>query len=504
MYFFISENIFTFNSGTEHAQAKRTKLFNTYDYGAIYVTRDYNRFLDRDRASLGLAQDDVLNMYDFYQEATEQPRVEQPLRLLDSLPLDEYHIVSDNPNFSLLEKAGRKVARIDVLPSTVGLVNTVTWYDRFGNTTMRENYDWRGFKSSVDYFHPDGTLAVRKFLSITGKVFLEVAYMQTQNQVVPTMFKLLQHQGQDFRFNSENDLFRFFLNELMLISPESTVISDRRSLDAAVADVQNAASKWAYLHDIHTPQAKNPLKGKLFDVYRTALVERAADFAGILVPTDQQQADLQSRFPELNIQVAPNTYVDEEHLAQVPLTVSDRIDGRIIFVGRLSNEKRPDQAIKVMKRVLQAYPEATLEFRGYPASPEELAKLKKLAADEHLADHIIFGDYVTGDELANVYRRARLLIQTSAGEGFGMNLVEAMSYGTPVISYDINYGVHDLIDDGKNGFIVKNDSLKELADKILVLLSDNGTWAAMSQAAFQKGKLFSAPRMIAAWEQVLP
>ena len=56
-----------------------------------------------------------------------------------------------------------ELARINVMPATVGLVNDILYYDRFGNTTARENYDWRGFKSSVDYFHPNGALAVQSF-----------------------------------------------------------------------------------------------------------------------------------------------------------------------------------------------------------------------------------------------------------------------------------------------------------------------------------------------------
>ena len=43
MNYFISENVFTFNSGTEHSQMKRVKLFNAQGQPALYVTRNYNR-----------------------------------------------------------------------------------------------------------------------------------------------------------------------------------------------------------------------------------------------------------------------------------------------------------------------------------------------------------------------------------------------------------------------------------------------------------------------------
>lgn len=130
MNYFISENVFTFNSGTEHSQVKRVKLFNAQGQPALYVTRNYNRFLARDAASIGLNQDEVLNMYDYFQGTTAVERKEQPLRLLDQIPLDEYHIEGHGPNYSTINHAGRELARINVMPATVGLVNDILYYDR--------------------------------------------------------------------------------------------------------------------------------------------------------------------------------------------------------------------------------------------------------------------------------------------------------------------------------------------------------------------------------------
>lgn len=504
MYFFVSENIFTFNSGTEHAQAKRTKLFNRFDYGAIYVTRNYNRFLERDRQAIGLAAKDVLNMYDFYQEITEEPHHDQTVRTLESLPFDEYHLISKGADYSTINHAGREIGRIDIMPGTVGLVNAISWYDLFGNTTVRENYDWRGFKSSIDYFNPDGSLAGQKFLNRQGIPVLEVTHMAVQGKMYPTVFTLLNHQGADYQFSSEDELFRFFLNELMLISPKSTLISDRRSLDGVVADIQNADSKWAYLHDVHTVQANKALKGKLFDVYKTALVDRVDDFDGIMVPSHGQQKDLLARFPKLNVQVAPDGFIKSDVLESTPKTVGERIPGRVVFVGRISPEKRPEQAIRVFSKVVAAMPEATLEFHGYPANGTIIADLKEQAAREGIQDNIIFGDYVTGNDLSQIYQQARVLINTSRGEGYGLSLIEAQGYGLPAVVYDINYGPAEIIEDGQNGFVLKADATKEMADKILLLLSDENLWIDMSQRAYQAAQVYSAEKMIKVWEDVLP
>ena len=81
MKYFVSRGIYTFNSGTEHAQAQRTRLFNQQNDPARYVTMDYNRFWLRDAQRVGLAGDQVLNMYDYFQGTTQTPTVAVPVRI---------------------------------------------------------------------------------------------------------------------------------------------------------------------------------------------------------------------------------------------------------------------------------------------------------------------------------------------------------------------------------------------------------------------------------------
>ncbi|WP_054750501.1 hypothetical protein [Lacticaseibacillus thailandensis] len=66
MYYFITENVFGLNSGTKHAAARRTNLFNAEGERAYYVSRNYNRFLSRDLANIGLNPQESINMYDFF------------------------------------------------------------------------------------------------------------------------------------------------------------------------------------------------------------------------------------------------------------------------------------------------------------------------------------------------------------------------------------------------------------------------------------------------------
>ncbi|WP_288530798.1 glycosyltransferase [uncultured Secundilactobacillus sp.] len=500
MNYFISENIFAFNSGTEHSQAKRTLLFNKMGASAKYVTRDYNRFLARNAATLGLDRAQVLNMYDFFQGRTDVVRVEQPLRLLKQIPLDHYHIVSDNPNYSVIQHAGVPIARVNVMPATVGLVGDITYYDRFGNSTVRENWDWRGFRSSIDYFHPNGQLGVRRILNAVGETVIEITHMNVDGKLQPTMWKLLNYKGHNFRFNTEDQLFLFFLNERLMTDPEALVISDRRSLDYVLADVSAVHNKWAYLHDIHVVNEKEPLKGRLFEAYVPVLESRAKDFAGVFVATEAQKHDIEQRFPKLTVVVAPDTVVNQARL-DVGLPPEPKQDHHILWVGRLSPERRPEEALKAFTTVVKNVSDATLEFRGYPASAAYLTELKQLADQLGVIDDVSFGEYVTGQALAKRYQNAAVLLQTASGEGFGMTITEGFSYGVPAVAYDVRYGIKDQIRDGENGFLVQNGSTSILAARLTEILTNDALRKAMRQSAFDTAQTHTEKAVFKAWKQ---
>src|SRR5699024_1759779 len=52
---------------------------------------------------------------------------------------------------------------------------------------------------------------------------------------------------------------------------------------------------------------------------------------------------------------------------------------------------------------------------------------------------------------------------TSKTEGFGLVVMESLNAGCPVVSYDLNYGPSDLIQNGKNGILVEQNNINELA-----------------------------------------
>jgi len=322
--------------------------------------------------------------------------------------------------------------------------------------------------------------------------------------VQPTMWQLLNYRGHHYRFNSENELLTFFLNEIVKRYQEATLISDRRTLDEAVGKVSGAKQKFAYFHDIHTPDVVQPRLGDPYPVYEIALSQKNQLFDAILVPTDAQRHDIKARYPNLNVKTAPDTFILQSMLTQSQTSVRDRVNHRILFLGRLSPEKNPEAAVQVLAVTRRYVNDATLEFMGYPANTEIVQKLQQLARDLGVESSVIFTPYGNYEAVKEALSRAQVIIETSHGEGFGMNLVEALAFGLPIVSYRINYTTttHEIVENNRNGYVVPTASANIMAQRVASILNDPSKWASMSTASYQKAKFFSAEKIYNVWQQV--
>ena len=78
-------------------------------------------------------------------------------------------------------------------------------------------------------------------------------------------------------------------------------------------------------------------------------------------------------------------------------------------------------------------------------------------------------------------KNADLFVLVSDYEGLPMTIIEAMSQGLPIVSSDVG-GIHEIVKNGVNGFVVAND-LNEFVDRIKKVLDDKKLYLQMSQAS---------------------
>ncbi|MCB2179841.1 glycosyltransferase family 1 protein [bacterium] len=113
----------------------------------------------------------------------------------------------------------------------------------------------------------------------------------------------------------------------------------------------------------------------------------------------------------------------------------------LLYVGRVSPEKRIDRLYPILK----AFPQARLAVVGDGPSRAELEK--KFADTD-----TVFTGYLMGEDLASAYASGDIFTFTGDKETFGNVVVEAMASGLPVIAPNSG-GVTDLVRDGYNGHL---------------------------------------------------
>lgn len=150
----------------------------------------------------------------------------------------------------------------------------------------------------------------------------------------------------------------------------------------------------------------------------------------------------------------------------------------ILGVGRLIKWKGFEYLVRAMPLVLAKFPQAKLVILGKGPEEENLKKIAEklnLKMDENLFFLGTFGP----DKMPSIYASSDIVISpsitniaTGEKEGQGNVVLEARASGTPVIA-SRSGGLVDTVDGKTNGLLFKEKDYKELARKIIYILSDN-------------------------------
>ncbi len=132
----------------------------------------------------------------------------------------------------------------------------------------------------------------------------------------------------------------------------------------------------------------------------------------------------------------------------------------VIFIGRLSANKRPGHAIRAFGLVRRQMPDAQMWVIG--SGPEE-ARLRRTAGPG-----VTFLGQVLEKEKHERLARAHALVATSVREGWGLVVTEAAASGTVSIGYDVP-GLRDSI--GASGGVLTRADPVSLATGLVGLLS---------------------------------
>lgn len=169
----------------------------------------------------------------------------------------------------------------------------------------------------------------------------------------------------------------------------------------------------------------------------------------------------------------------------------------ILAAGRLTRSKGFDLLIQSWERLEAGYPKWRLVIAGEGEERKRLEKMIRRAGLRHVR---LPGNVA---DIERYYRKAAFFVLTSRSEGFGMALLEAMCFSNPVVSYACKAGPKEIVIDGENGFLVKPGDVKGFAEKMEILMKDEGLRRKMGDAARESTGRFDREQVLEQWEAVL-
>lgn len=177
------------------------------------------------------------------------------------------------------------------------------------------------------------------------------------------------------------------------------------------------------------------------------------------------------------------------------ITKSEKL---IISLGRLEKGKGFEELIDICSKIFQEKNEWNLHIYGEGTLKESLENLIKL---NKMEKRIILKGI--NKNLENVYPEYKLLASMSESESFSLTLLEAQTFGIPVISYDCPWGPRDIINNLKDGYLVEHFNKEKFKNIIMTLLEDEERLEEMSRDSIINSKRFSNEKIYEYWEDVL-
>lgn len=174
---------------------------------------------------------------------------------------------------------------------------------------------------------------------------------------------------------------------------------------------------------------------------------------------------------------------------ELPDIIPHRINStkiKLVFVGRIGQRKGTFDLIEAFAQLPKNL-RTSVEL--LVAGDGEINKARQLAQDFDLTEQITFLGLINAQERDYLLETADVYILPTYNEGLPLALLEAMSWGLPVITTPVS-GIPDVVKDRQNGLIVEAGNIQQLADAITLSIENEDLRLSLGKAARETvGKL---------------
>ncbi len=229
----------------------------------------------------------------------------------------------------------------------------------------------------------------------------------------------------------------------------------------------------------------------LWEHYETTLANQKylSKFDLIVVPNKK----LKNYYLKYN----KNTLIINDGI-ELPNEKAIRKGKNIIFIGKLTKDKRIDLLLDMYKNI-SIVTQTSLVIIG---SGEMRSFYENKVKKDNLKN-VYFRGLLTKEEVENELLNSAVYVNMNENDSTNLSMLEAMSYGVPVISFDTEESLFPFIVDEINGFLIKGQNTEIMYERIKSLLENEELLESFSLCAKEKSLEFDIYSLKIEWLKIL-
>lgn len=185
----------------------------------------------------------------------------------------------------------------------------------------------------------------------------------------------------------------------------------------------------------------------------------------------------------------------------VVIGINDKVDlsvRNVLAIGRHTNQKGFDLLLQAWRKVCNVNKEWMLTIVGEGELTDQLIAL---ATSLNLNDNVIFARPTSN--VSQYYMSSSIYVMSSRFEGLPLVLIEAKSFGLPIVSFDCKTGPREIVRTNVDGILVPPEDIDLLAESLIKLMSDPGMRIDFSNKSLEDVKRFSVSSFVNKWQKIL-
>ncbi len=221
------------------------------------------------------------------------------------------------------------------------------------------------------------------------------------------------------------------------------------------------------------------------------------NLSAIVAIGKKARRDYEQRFPGIPVYEVP--YYCRIDAFQQDVPVRPREPVRILFCGQMIRRKGVDLLLEAFAGLMEKGMDARLLLVGREGElPPMLEEL-----DERVRERIEFAGFQPPEALPRFFAAADIFVLPSRYDGWGVVVNQALGAGLPVVCSEAVGAAEELVEPGKNGYIVPNEDVAALEDRLADLVGSPDRIRAFGTQSLAKSREITPAQGARDWLEIL-